>query len=105
MNTTEMKAIVLNAIKESELNGYKWNFDGNKLTWSYLTVEYFSFEIEEIDEIEKFVKVIYHMPHLNTKETFTAAIVGDIFYGDFKTVEEAIAGLTKATIKKANSTF
>lgn len=99
-----MKAIVLNAIKESNLNGYKWNFDGEKLTWSYLTVEYFSFEITDVDD-EKFVKVVYHMPHINAKETFTAAIVGKDFYCDYKTVEEAIAGLTKATIKKANSTF
>ena len=104
MKNTEMKTIVTNAIKESDLNGYKWNFDGTKLTWSYLTVEYFSFEIKKDDEYT-LVKVNYHMPHLEAVETFKIFMVGDEFYCDYRTVEEAVAEITKATIRKANSTF
>jgi hypothetical protein len=96
----EYKAIITKAIKESELNGYKWKMETNKLTWNYLTVEHFKFEIAE-----DHLKVIYVMPHLNEEETFVYLLVGEEFYNDAKTTEEALEKATKQTIKKANRLF
>lgn len=96
----EYKAIITKAIKESELNGYKWKMEADKLTWNYLTVEHFRFEIAE-DQL----KVIYVMPHLDTEETFVFLLIGEEFYNDAKTIEEALEKATKATIKKANRLF
>lgn len=96
----EYKEIIKKAIKESELNGYKWSVKGDVLNWSYLTVEHFKFEIGE-----DFLKVIYVLPHLKAEETFLYLIVGQEFYADAKTVEEAFEIATKSTITKANRLF
>ena len=32
-----MKKVIQKAIKESNLNGYKWTVKDNKLYWNYLT--------------------------------------------------------------------
>ena len=94
------KEIITKAIKESELNGYKWSVKGDALHWSYLSVEHFRFEMGE-----DYVRVVYVMPHLLEEETFIYLIVGEEFYVDAKSMEEALAIATKATIAKANRLF
>lgn len=107
-----MKKIITKAIKESDLKGYKWTVEGNKLHWDYLTKEYFRIETGNTIDIcsgaetedEKYVKVVYVNP-LFDDETFIYVLVGNDFYCDAKTVEEAIEIAVKATIRKANNLF
>lgn len=105
-----MKNVIKKAIKESNLNGYKWTIKGNKLFWSYLTKEYFEIETGSVSELGiqldiQFVKVIYKNPILED-ETFICIFVGDDdLICDAKTIDEAIEKAVKQTIKKANTTF
>ncbi len=95
-----MKKVIQKAIKESNLNGYKWTVKDNKLYWNYLTKEHF-----EIETGETFVKVIYKNPILKD-ETFVYILVGDdSFIYDAKTIDEAVEIAVKQTIIKANATF
>lgn len=101
-----MKNVIKKAIKESNLNGYKWTIKGNKLFWSYLTKEYFEIKTGVVSESNiQFVKVIYKNPILED-ETFICIFVGDDdLICDAKTIDEAIEKAVKQTIKKANTTF
>lgn len=110
----ERLAIIKKAIKETEnVSGQKWSVDKDgTLKWDYLTVEYFRIEAGNTIDIctgretedEKYVKVVYVNPLLG-EETFVYVLVGNDFYCDAQTVEQAIEIAVKATIRKANRTF
>jgi hypothetical protein len=104
MTKHEMKKIINKAIGECDLNGHKWSFDGEKLHWNYLTVEYFTFEIVT-DEDFIIGKVNYHQPHFDLVSMFECVFIGNGIVDDCNTIEEAIYLLTKKTINKANYIF
>lgn len=105
MTKAEMKKIVSAAIKECNLNGYRWKFDGEKLHWNYLTVEHFIFDIADYGDFVT-VQVLYVQPHFDTTSSFAIVFAGENgLVCDCTTVEEAVAMVTKMTINKANHLF
>lgn len=95
MKMNERKA-VQKAIRESELNGYKWAVTSSGLKWNYLDVE-FQFEQIECEFGDVILKTVDEHGH-----TFATILVSSEFYGDCATIEEGYEKLTKQTIKKAN---
>lgn len=88
----EIRNAIAKAIKESDLNGYKWTITENGLKWSYCDEEFtFNTPEENILTVE-------------SKYT-TMAIIwyekGEK-YANCETLTEAYYHATKATIAKAN---
>ena len=88
----EIRNAIAQAIKDSELNGYKWTINENGLGWSYCDTE-FAFDTSE-----------EHI--LTVRGSFcTMACIwyeqGDK-YADCETLTEAYYLATKAAIAKAN---
>ena len=92
----EYRNAITKAIKESDLNGYKWTITENGLRWTYLSEnEQFTFDTETEENI-----LLVHAPRGGEM-----AIIwheqGEK-YADCETLAEAYYLATKATIKKAN---
>ena len=85
--------IVKQAIKESDLKGYKWTAkkDGGEivLKWSYLDVEF------RISDSDNLIKVT------DQGRTFIVTWYGDEF-SDYTERETALSEAVKMTIRKAN---
>jgi hypothetical protein len=91
----EIRNAIAKAIKDSELNGYKWTITENGLHWSYLSKnEQFTFDTETE---ENFLTV--HGPYCNMAGIWYEQ--GEK-YADCETLTEAYYLATKATIAKAN---
>jgi hypothetical protein len=91
----EIRNAITKAIKESELNGYKWTITENGLRWSYLS-ENEMFVFDTTTE-ENFLTV--HGPAFDMAGIWYEQ--GEK-YADCETLAEAYYLATKATIKKAN---
>lgn len=105
MTKQEKIVIMRKAIKETEnRSGQKWSVDkdGN-LHWEYLTSEYFAIRVEEGGADDRLVFVDYFNSY--GVETFTCVWVGNDFYHDCGTIEDAIYKVVARTIIKANNTF
>ena len=91
----DYKNAIVKAIKESELNGYKWTITENGLRWSYLSEnEQFTFDTTAEDNI-----LIVHGPYCDMATIWYEQ--GEK-YADCETLTEAYYLATKATIRKAN---
>ena len=89
----EFRSACLKAIKESNLNGYKWAVTPNGLGWSYCDV-HFAF----LHDAEKGCFYVYD----DNGAKFVCLLIGEEFYCDAKTLEEAYYKATCETISKAN---
>lgn len=90
----EFRSAISQAIKDSELNGYKWTITKNGLKWSYMDEE-FTFDTPE----ENILTV------KNRYSTFATIWYEDCKYADCKTLTEAYYLATKATIREANYAY
>ena len=92
----EYRNAITKAIKESNLNGYKWEIieNGNGLKWSY-GVE-FKFAVYEKEGCIS-VKNNYY--------TVGCVTFGDGKYDNCKTLEEAYYLVTKQAIRTANNLY
>ena len=95
--TREQNTIVRQAIKDSELNGYKWTISGDTLKWNYCDTE-FKIEIQNYDDC---IIIVTRYDD----ETFTLTDVEDSRYSDARTFEEGLYKAIKKTIYKANYLF
>jgi hypothetical protein len=94
----EYRNAIQKAIKDSDLNGYKWTITKKGLRWSYCDVE-FTFHY---DPETNFLQV-YDAPGVIVDEApFIGLLIGDHSWDDAKDIEEAYYKATKATISKAN---
>lgn len=92
----EYRNAIQKAIKDSDLNGYKWTITENGLRWSYLTGENEVFTFDTTTE-ENFLTVrgpFCEMAGIWYEENER--------WADCKTLTEAYYLATKATIRKAN---
>lgn len=94
----EIRNAIQKAIKESELNGYKWTITENGLHWSYLSEnEQFTFDNKTEENI-----LIVRGPY---------CMMAIIWYekgeklANCETLTEAYYLATKATIQKANNIY
>jgi hypothetical protein len=93
----EYRNAITKAIKESDLNGYKWTITENGLRWSYLSEnEQFTFEIVEDDFL------VVHGPCFDMADVFFHETDK---YADAKNLAEAYYLATKLTIRKANRVY
>ena len=90
--TRENRNAITKAIKESDLNGYKWTITENGLRWSYLDTE---FTFDTTEEHILTVKGGYCRMACIWYEQGEK-------YADCETLADAYYLATKATIKKAN---
>ena len=97
--TNEIRKAIRNGINNSELNGYKWTITKEGLDWSY--GEQFTFEYKQIDDEEGFLIV----KGRRSEMTMASILIGDAFYDDCRTIEEAYTLATKQTIWNANHTY
>lgn len=103
-----MKAVEMmkKAIKDSELNGYKWTANKNGLTWSYGV----QFDIEITDE-ETGNKMVRFEDKNSGCEVVTFTVTEEDAwlvdsYHDFNTtIDEAIYWAARKMIKKANNLY
>ena len=89
----EFRNACLKAIKESDLNGYKWAVTPNGLGWSYCDVNFTFWHDPE--------KNIFHV-YDDNDASFVTLLIGEEFYCDAKNLEEAYYKATRETIYKAN---
>lgn len=90
----EIRNAIAKAIKDSELNGYKWTITENGLRWSYLSEnEQFTFDTD----IENYLTV--SGPYCCMASVWYEP--GEK-YADCETLTEAYYLATKMTIAKAN---
>ena len=90
----EIRNAISKAIKESNLNGYKWTITAEGgLHWSYGV----DFEFEGHEDGWLVVK--------NEHGTFAGVTFGENRWDDCKTIEEAYYLVTKQAIKSANYTY
>ena len=99
MNIKKYKSIIELAIKESNLNGYKWKVTDRGLWWSYSESE-FVFEYKEGDE-EHLLTVKDELQG----ETVVMYFVGSTWLCDFNDLERAIYAAVKSTIRHCNATY
>lgn len=95
----DLRKAVLEGIKESELNGYKWTVKDGKLHWSY--GEVFSFDYKQIDEECEYLIVRAEQ----SRETMAIVSIGNHSYDDCSTLEDAYRIATKTTIAYANHIY
>lgn len=93
----EYRAAAQRAIKESDLNGYKWTVTSTGLEWTYGE----TFTIEEKPCMDNIVLVV----STSYEPLFVGMVVGPDRYDDAQTVEEAYYKAVKATIAKANRLY
>ena len=95
----EIRNAIIKAIKESELNGYKWTITPNGLKWSYCDIA-FTFEehMETTGETTLFVYDEYDNANV-------FVWYGEDKYSDCKTLPEAYYIATKSVIRKANNIY
>lgn len=93
----EIRNAITKAIKESDLNGYKWTITEHGLKWSY--GEEFTFDTTSEENIL--------MVRANSSRKYMAVIwyKKDDKFADCKTLVEAYYLATKATIRKANRIY
>lgn len=95
----EYREAITKAIKESDLNGYKWTITENGLRWSYLSEnEIFTFDTASAKDI-----LAVRDPHGHAF-TYIWYEQGEK-YADCETLTEAYYLATKATIRKANHIY
>ena len=91
----EIRNAITKAIKDSDLNGYKWTITENGLRWSYLSEnELFTFDTTTENDF-----LIVHGPYCDMASIWYEQ--GEK-YADCETLTEAYYLATKATIRKAN---
>ncbi|MBQ8331158.1 MAG: hypothetical protein IJX94_01495 [Clostridia bacterium] len=95
----EIRNAIAKAIKDSELNGYKWTITENGLRWSYLSENDGEFTFDENYEAEF---LVVHGPYCKMAMIWFSE--NDRF-ADCKTLTDAYYLATKATIRKANSIY
>lgn len=93
----EIKNAMMNGIKESDLNGYKWSVTSNGLKWSY--GEEFNFTLSEKDDDGDQILTV---KAVQSKMKITNIWIGDSFYCDCSSIEEAYKLATRRTIRNAN---
>lgn len=96
----EIRNAITKAIKESDLNGYKWTITENGLHWSYLSKnEQFTFgNHEEADGSANTLVVFDHLGDVFVRIWYGT----DRFITDCETLTEAYYLATKKTIRQAN---
>lgn len=107
MTKQERIKLMRKAIKETEnTSGQKWSVDERNgfLKWEYLTSEYFYIAIDKNEEVGDIVFMRY-VSKITGEEKFVSVFVGNEFYHDCKTIEEAFYLVTQKTILVANRTF
>lgn len=97
--TNEIRKAIRKGINDSELNGYKWNITKDGLDWSY--GEQFTFHLRQYEENEGHLFVLGKQSGMSMANI----LIGESFYHDCKTLEEAYFLATKRTIKNANHTY
>ena len=107
MTKQERIKIMRKAIRETKnSSNQKWLVDERNgfLKWEYLTTEYFYITVYEDKELGDVV-VMKYVSTIIGEQKFASVFVGNEFYHDCKTIEEAFYKVTKRTILKANNTF
>lgn len=107
MTKQERIKLMRKAIKETKnASGEKWTVDERNgfLKWGYLTTEYFYIAIDKNEEVGDIVFMRY-VSNITGEEKFESVFVGNEFYHDCKTIEEAVYLVTQKTILKANYIF
>lgn len=99
----EYAAIIRQAIKDTvpEDHIWKWTLKGNTLKWSYEPE--FKIIISDVidDEDGDYIKI----KTTYQGETWSFVFVGEAFWCDYKSVEEALYNITAITIKSALRLF
>lgn len=89
----EYRNAIARAIKESDLNGYKWTITPDGLRWSYCDVEfYFHYDAEK-----NFFQVFDE-----NDSHFVGLLIGEHSWDDARDLEEAYYKATLCTISQAN---
>lgn len=107
MTKQERIKIMRKAIRETKnTSKQKWTVDERNafLKWEYLTSEFFYITVYKDEELGDIVMMKYKSPIIG-EEKFASVFVGNEFYHDCKTLEDAIYMVTQRTILKANNTF
>ena len=99
--TRTQNEIIRQAIKDSELNGYKWTISGNKVHWSYDV----DFTIHMGRALEDDADTSYIRVDDEHGDRFVYLLIGNSFYHDAETFEEGLAIAIKSTIKRANHLY
>lgn len=94
----ELKQAMRAGINNSNLNGYKWTVTPNGLSWDY--GEEFIFTHEVVDEEDGVILITAEAVQSGTK--MSTILVGDAFYCDTESLEEAYRMATERTIRNAN---
>lgn len=92
----EYRNAITKAIKDSELNGYKWTITENGLRWSYFSENDGEFTFDANTEAEM---LIVHGPYCDMAAIWYEP--GEK-YADCETLADAYYQATKTTIRKAN---
>lgn len=96
----QIRKSMMNGIKESDLNGYKWSVTSNGLKWSY--GEEFNFNLSEKDDDgDQFLTV----KAVQSEMIMTTVCIGNASYYDCSNLEEAYKLATKRTIRNANHLY
>lgn len=97
--TNEIRNAIKKGINDSELNGYKWTITKDGLKWSY--GEQFTFYHKQIDDEDGHLFVLAKRSEMS----MASILIGESFYHDCQTIEEAYYLATKRTIWNANHTY